>query len=487
MNKSFFYIAILLQLGTWQIQSSVLTPIEDSYIFTKYAKPRISIEEYIASYQDVAMELMKTYKMPASIILAQGIVESSRGNNSLAVESNNHFGILCEGTSESEECYKKYNNSEDSFSDHVKQIVQSPKYTKLFTKAKSNYIKWTYGLKKYGYATDKNYPKRLMYYIEKYRLYQFDDKVRNKKPRRGAKKDKFRKLSGAEQTAKVHEEQLELKQQAVVKDSVTNTLDIDKEKLIINVDAIKPEKETTVLDTGVAQKQELTTDDNSETAPQEEKVNDSVISNKSEKETTVLDTGVAQKQELTTDDNSETAPQEEKVNDSVISNKSEKETTVLDTGVAQKQELTTDDNVETTPQEEKTDDSVISGDTTKEENVEIVASTPRVVAVENTSPNIYESQYYIVQPKDTYYSIAKRYGISVRFLKELNSARSNLIIIGQSLIVVGDLPDYKIHHIVKDDTLYNIANRYGVTIAYLKTINDIGDDNLIYIGDELKY
>lgn len=145
------------------------------------------IDHYIAAYKGVAMGNMKTYGIPASIILAQGILESGAGKGDLAVRSNNHFGIKCHSDwlgesvrhddDASQECFRKYNDPSESYRDHALFLTGKKRYANLFTYKKDDYKSWAKGLRAAGYATDPKYPDKLMSYIERYKLDQYDAMV----------------------------------------------------------------------------------------------------------------------------------------------------------------------------------------------------------------------------------------------------------------------------------------------------------------------
>jgi flagellum-specific peptidoglycan hydrolase FlgJ len=144
------------------------------------------VANYIALYKDVAMSNMKMYGIPASIILAQGILESGAGKGDLANRANNHFGIKChDWTGESvkhdddasQECFRKYNDPSESFKDHALFLTGRGRYASLFSLPKEDYEAWAKGLRTAGYATDPRYPEKLISYIERYDLGQFDSQV----------------------------------------------------------------------------------------------------------------------------------------------------------------------------------------------------------------------------------------------------------------------------------------------------------------------
>mgnify|MGYP001039954876 CR=1 FL=1 len=145
---------------------------------------------YIAKYKDISMNEMKVHNIPASITLAQGILESSSGKSELTKKSNNHFGIKChKGWSggrtyhdddEKGECFRVYKNPITSFKDHSEFLVGRKRYAKLFTFRKNDYVKWAKGLSQAGYATDRRYPAKLIGIVEKYNLDKYDAKVLGK-------------------------------------------------------------------------------------------------------------------------------------------------------------------------------------------------------------------------------------------------------------------------------------------------------------------
>lgn len=147
-------------------------------------------EKYIDTYSAIAQDEMRLYKIPASITLAQGILESGSGKGRLSVKANNHFGIKCHNWNGAKiyhdddkkgECFRKYNNAKYSFRDHSLFLTGRKRYSNLFTLKPNNYKGWAKGLRAAGYATDKKYPQKLISLIERYQLYKYDDEVLNMK------------------------------------------------------------------------------------------------------------------------------------------------------------------------------------------------------------------------------------------------------------------------------------------------------------------
>ena len=142
------------------------------------------VKNYIKKYSQTAIVEMKKYGIPASITLAQGILESGIGEGRLAVLGNNHFGIKCHkkwrgkrmyhDDDKKGECFRVYKSPELSYRDHSIFLNSRPRYDFLFDLNKTNYKSWAKGLKKSGYATDSKYPKKLISLIERYRLDRYD-------------------------------------------------------------------------------------------------------------------------------------------------------------------------------------------------------------------------------------------------------------------------------------------------------------------------
>lgn len=166
MNRTFLSLLFLL----------VPTAVQAQY--------KMTTQEYIDTYKHMAIRSMEEYGIPASITLAQGLLESGNGGSRLAVEGNNHFGIKCKGSwtgakiyeddDEVGECFRKYRSAEQSYRDHSKFLTESPRYADLFKLDITDYKGWAYGLKAAGYATNPKYPQLLIDLIERNRLYQLD-------------------------------------------------------------------------------------------------------------------------------------------------------------------------------------------------------------------------------------------------------------------------------------------------------------------------
>ncbi|WP_245942970.1 glucosaminidase domain-containing protein [Flavobacterium lacus] len=146
--------------------------------------------KYIDDFKDIAKENMRQHGIPASITLAQGILESGVGQGSLSKRANNHFGIKChkEWTGPSvrhdddsaQECFRKYDDPADSYRDHSLFLTTRSRYASLFELPRDDYKAWAKGLRAAGYATDTKYPDKLISLIERYQLNQYDTEVLGK-------------------------------------------------------------------------------------------------------------------------------------------------------------------------------------------------------------------------------------------------------------------------------------------------------------------
>lgn len=169
MRKKGLFFIVLLLLSTFAL--------------TAQKKIQTNID-YIEKYSLIAVKKMNEHGIPASITLAQGILESGAGKSELAQKSNNHFGIKCHNDWSGErvyhdddkkgECFRKYKRPEDSYEDHS-NFLKRPRYEKLFQLKTTDYKGWAKGLKECGYATAPDYAQKLIGLIETYELYKYDN------------------------------------------------------------------------------------------------------------------------------------------------------------------------------------------------------------------------------------------------------------------------------------------------------------------------
>ena len=171
----------IMQFGIRPILTLLLILVN---VFLSYAQRNAAYDRYINTYSQIAIEQERKYNVPASIKLAQAILESGAGTSYLAKEANNHFGIKChtewtgarayKDAEIPNECFRKYSNVADSFEDHSRFLTERPRYERLFLLRKSDYRGWAKGLQDCGYATDKGYANKLIRIIELYQLYTYN-------------------------------------------------------------------------------------------------------------------------------------------------------------------------------------------------------------------------------------------------------------------------------------------------------------------------
>ena len=170
MKRSIFFLSLFF-LGLFPV-------------FSQSVSWNKTYQDYFDTYKEVAISQMKQYGIPASITLAQGVLESGAGRSELARKSNNHFGIKCNNgwtgsrvyhdDDELGECFRAYDNPLDSYIDHSLFLTKSQRYSRLFQLKKTDYKGWAKGLKACGYATSPTYASRLIEIIELYGLDKYD-------------------------------------------------------------------------------------------------------------------------------------------------------------------------------------------------------------------------------------------------------------------------------------------------------------------------
>jgi flagellum-specific peptidoglycan hydrolase FlgJ len=200
MNRIVFLILLELLLSSCGSRRKVKTsPNPPKAVEVKASKNTPNINnalDYIAYFKQTAIKEMQLFDIPASITLAQGILESGSGKGRLARVANNHFGIKCHDWTgdriyhdddKRQECFRKYKDPSQSFRDHSEFLAYRKRYAALFKLKSDDYKGWAKGLRKAGYATDPNYPKKLITLIERYELYKFDNKPKRSRSKKEQK------------------------------------------------------------------------------------------------------------------------------------------------------------------------------------------------------------------------------------------------------------------------------------------------------------
>lgn len=179
------------------IMSCLLTA---TFSFSAFSQQRLkAYDDYILEYKNLAVDHMEKYRIPASIKLAQGILESGAGKSFLAQQGNNHFGIKCKSSwtgptvnftdDAPDECFRSYSKVKDSYEDHSLFLIQNSRYASLFKLEVTDYKGWAQGLQDAYYASDRAYASKLINLIEKYELYSYDSKGKKTDTKTDTKKD----------------------------------------------------------------------------------------------------------------------------------------------------------------------------------------------------------------------------------------------------------------------------------------------------------
>jgi len=376
---------------------------------------------YIAKYEDVAKKEMKEYGVPASIILAQGVLESQAGKSHLAVEGNNHFGIKCHDDwrgekilhddNKAQECFRKYNNATESFKDHSKFLAGRKRYAFLFRLPKTDYEAWARGLKKAGYATDPSYPDKLIYIINKYNLSKLD-------------KDVLANMSvKVSESENNHQNQ---KKKFIYEVQEGETLFTISRKFNVPVKDIQRINNLNDFDIYKGQILVLTESDNS--AASEPATTQKAPQN----EATVPDA----KEMETVKETTETTPQKTEVNDKNITLHVVKQgETLFSLSQSFKVDIETLRRLNNLADGKIAVGSVIKIPMDSKTQVEKKIKESETTATTPIQIQEDKGTYHIVQPGETLYRIHINYKVSIKKLRKLNHLRGNYIKVGQKIRV----------------------------------------------------
>ncbi len=450
-------------------------------------KPKLTVEQYIEKYSALAVEEMYRSHIPASITLAQGILESGNGNSRLATQANNHFGIKCkaswtgqtmyEDDDAPQECFRKYDAAIDSYRDHSDFLMNNKRYAFLFDLDSKDYKGWAYGLKKAGYATNPQYPELLITFIEKHGLHKYDEIKRSEEEEKEQAEEKAQivKTYGKEImingvpaiTAKANESFAQIALNYDIKVyQLYKYNDLQKDDECHEGDTIflknkknKAEIETCIFGKGdnthkisqrYAVKLEKILSRNNLVLNQQPAVGQVIYLNSKRADNIVIADTAIQRDSVEIV-KTETAPNVIKV-DTIVMN----ETVYEDPKK----------NIETMfPVNENT---LSYFDTLEEKKSEL-------------------SFFHTVQAGETLYSIAKKYNVKVDALQFLNAMKNNNIEVGQKLIINPNLPSADTkepqpvpgYHIVRHgETLFAISKMYNISVSDLKAINTLINNDI---------
>ncbi|HIP37413.1 MAG TPA: LysM peptidoglycan-binding domain-containing protein [Crocinitomix sp.] len=206
-----------------------------------------STQDYIEMWQNTAIEQMIQYKIPASITLAQGILESANGNSKLAREAKNHFGIKChknwtgdtffQDDDKKNECFRAYNSANESYRDHSLFLAKRKRYASLFDLSLTDYKGWAKGLKAAGYATNPKYAHLLINIIEKYDLSRFDEMSENYYKQK--ERDKENQLSSKPKISEKREIKVNHSSKNTSTHEITYEIGMNEHKIYKNHNGVK--------------------------------------------------------------------------------------------------------------------------------------------------------------------------------------------------------------------------------------------------------
>lgn len=458
----------------------------------KPAAPRQTVEQYIDKYNVIAIDEMYRSKIPASVTLAQGILESGNGNSRLAVEANNHFGIKCKNTwtgktiyeddDAPQECFRKYDAAIDSYRDHSDFLMKNARYAFLFDLDQTDYKAWAHGLKKAGYATNPQYAELLITFIEKHQLNRFD------KTRLSEEEDRELKEEKAVQLKERGKEFLNngVAATRVKKGESFAQIALDYDIKVFQIyrnndlekDAICREGDTLYLRAKKAKAQsEFHYVGKGQTlhwisqryAVKLDKLLERNLLDRGEEpaegEQIYLNTKRLSKPKLQQSGDSVIAP---KPNVSVV--EKQPEIAAVDTQFNQKVYENPIQNLETQKPVEELD--------TKD-------------SLHDFKENL--SFFHTVQKGETLYGIGRKYSVRVDAIKYINLLESDTIEVGQRLIINPAITSADtrepqsipgIHVVRQGETLYQIARTYGLKTEDIIATNSL-PDNQIYIGQKL--
>ncbi len=450
-------------------------------------KPKLTVEQYIEKYSAMAVEEMYRSHIPASITLAQGILESGNGNSRLATQANNHFGIKCKNTwtgqtlneddDAPQECFRKYDAAIDSYRDHSDFLMKGKRYAFLFDLDSKDYKAWAFGLKKAGYATNPQYPELIISFIEKHQLNKYDEV----------------KISEEEQTEK-----------AVAKAEIVKTY--GKEIIINGVPAITAKANESYAQIAlnydikvynIYKFNDLQKDD-------ECKAGDTIYlknkKNKAEIETYTYAKGdnihkISQrfgiKIEKILSRNNLVLNQQPAVGQLIYLNSNRLQAIIIAENTIQKDSVEII-KTEISPNVSKIDTIVLNETVYEDPKKNIETMYPINENTLSYFDTLEEKKselsfFHTVQAGETLYGIAKKYNVKVDALQFLNALKNNNIEIGQKLIVNPNLPsaDSKEpqpvpgYHIVRHgETLFAISKMYNISVSDLKAINTIENNDI---------
>ncbi|MFY8020680.1 MAG: LysM peptidoglycan-binding domain-containing protein [Bacteroidia bacterium] len=458
---------------------------------------KMTVDQYIEKYSSLAVDEMYRSKIPASITLAQGILESGNGNSRLATEANNHFGIKCkaswtgktmyEDDDAPQECFRKYDAAIDSYRDHSDFLMKNSRYAFLFDLDPTDYKAWAHGLKKAGYATNPQYAELLITFIERHKLHKFDGVKLSEEEDRENKEEKAEivKSYGKEImvngvpgiVAKPNDSyaQIALDYDMKVYQLYRNN-DLPKDAVCKAGDTVylKPKKNKSDIATHLVGDNETMF---------------------------LISQRYAVKLEKLLDRNELIEGQEPAVGEIIyLRDSRDKAPKLRDTSLNTKiTEPIRIDQTEPLKVEIKTDTSILASKVDTQFNEKVYEDpiknieTQKPVLSEGTKPDENHdfrenlSFFHTVQKGETLYGISKKYGVRVDAIQFLNVLSGDSIEVGQRLIInpaikSADTKDPQtvpgVHVVRQGETLFSISRLYNLKPADIKATNNLSSDQI---------
>ena len=435
---------------------------------------KLNVEQYLDRYSAIAIAEMHRSHIPASITLAQGLLESGNGNSRLALVANNHFGIKCkkdwtgesikEDDDEAQECFRKYPTAEDSYRDHSDFLMKGQRYAFLFDLEQTDYKSWAEGLKRAGYATNPNYPNLLISLIERHNLQRFDQIKPTEKENIKIKED--HNVFAAAHTqliingipvlvAKPNDSYASIALENGMRVwQIYKYNDLPKDASIKAGDTIyiKPKNYT-----GSVEHYTVSAGDNMRTISQRFGIKLS---------------------KLYTRNNMKEGQEPELGEKLSLRGLNQKSPTLRISSVT---------NIDSTY------NNLIYDDARKN-----VSTSKPLLPEDEYAINITDNKndmafFHVVQKGETLFSIAKKYNVRIEGIMEINHLHNEEISTGTRLIINPNQPAINeneeavvpgYHMVKQDETLYSIARKYNTTVIELRALNELTSDTL-RVGDEL--
>lgn len=465
--KNLFILTALFLISRLTLAQPVPTP---EFPF------KMTVEQYVEKFAPLAIEEMQRNRIPASITLAQGLLESGNGNSRLALQANNHFGIKCrkEWTGETlredddapQECFRKYASPLDSYRDHSEFLMKGKRYAFLFDLELTDYKSWAKGLKSAGYATNPRYAEILITTIEKNNLQRFDV------------------MKAPEAVAEVIQKEKEAEVKADVK------LIINRIPATVVAAGESYASIAMVNDIKVWQLYKYNDLDKSANIKPGDTLYLKPKNYKGQIETVVVTVG----------DNLHSISQRYAIKESRLRKLNGlKEGQEPETGELLHLKSKRDGmpRLKVLPSIASEPDSVFDNRiyTDPKKNVETLKPELPRDPYDVEAHGVKEEMAFIheVQPKETLFGISKKYNVQVDAIKALNKLNSNDIAIGLKLIINPNQPAAKpdveavvpgYHVVLSGETLYSISKLYNTTVEEIRSLNELVGDT-IRVGEEL--